>query len=165
MGERLNIKLDSSVYPDLVALLSAVSGDKARAEALRLLAEDGRRWRRGLYLAGPQETTVAQAFSTQNNRQCQDLALGVTVDPVVFPELARELTTLAARNKRVEYFKTLAEDGRRWRAGIYSAMSVHRTTADDKKQSIEITGTLSSESHDEYDLGGIDADDLDLIML
>ena len=51
---KTHISISCDVYPELFAKLNAISNPHKRAELLKTLAEDGRRWRDGVYTVPPQ---------------------------------------------------------------------------------------------------------------
>lgn len=58
---KTHISISCDVYPELFATLNAISNPHKRAELIKTLAEDGRRWRAGAYA---QTGTAPTAGST-----------------------------------------------------------------------------------------------------
>lgn len=64
---KTHISISCDVYPELFAKLKAISNPHKRAELLKTLAEDGRRWRDGTYTQSqaPQAPETVGTFTTQ----------------------------------------------------------------------------------------------------
>jgi hypothetical protein len=50
---KTHVSISCDVYPELYDKLNAISNPNKRAELLKTLAEDGRRWRDGTYAVAP----------------------------------------------------------------------------------------------------------------
>lgn len=64
---KTHISISCDVYPELFAKLKAIGNPHKRAELLKTLAEDGRRWRDGIYANTP-PSSPAEAVNPGVNR-------------------------------------------------------------------------------------------------
>jgi len=82
---KTHISISCDVYPELFAKLSSISNPNKRAELLKTLAEDGRRWRDGAYT---QSTYSAAAMSVPPQKALSEGGAHTTTEEFKVPDLA-----------------------------------------------------------------------------